>query len=205
VEKLIVYVDGFNLYYGLHDLARCKLLWLDLVALSRSLRRRSRLVQVKYFTAPVLDDRGAAKRQGVYQTALEAQNPGAITIIQGRYQRKTVTCLRCGRVRTTYEEKETDVNIAATLVADAALGDMDAAIVISGDSDLVPGIQAARRVAPGLFIAAAFPPKRYSAELEALMPRSFHIARAKIRQAQLPAAVVDAKTGHEYKRPAKWT
>lgn len=34
-ERLIVYVDGFNLYHGLHDAARCRWLWLDLVALAQ--------------------------------------------------------------------------------------------------------------------------------------------------------------------------
>jgi hypothetical protein len=31
VERLIVYVDGFNLYNGLHDAAGNRLLWLDIV------------------------------------------------------------------------------------------------------------------------------------------------------------------------------
>jgi Flp pilus assembly secretin CpaC len=203
VEKLIVYVDGFNLYYGLRDLARRKLLWLDLVELSRSLRPRSELVKVKYFTAPVLDDPPAASRQAVYQAALLVQNPGKITITQGRYQRKTVTCNRCGNTWRDYEEKETDVNIATALVADAGMRRARAALIISADSDLVPAIKTAREVAPSMFMAAAFPPKRYSAELQALMPASFHINRAKIQQGQLPEVVKD-NDGREYSRPARW-
>ncbi len=47
-ERLIVYIDGFNLYHGLHDAAGNRLLWLDIVKLATTLRPRSALVQVKY-------------------------------------------------------------------------------------------------------------------------------------------------------------
>ncbi len=200
-----MYVDGFNLYYGLHDAARCRLLWLDLVALARSLRPRSQLAAVKYFTAPVLGEPQAASRQGMYQSALLAQNGDKIAIIQGRHQSDTVTCRGCGKSWTKYEEKETDVNIASTLVLDAAKGNMTSALILSADSDLVPGIKAARELAPRSFFAAAFPPKRHSDELKKLMSASFHINLPRIRAAQLPDVVKDPDNGREYKRPRKWT
>jgi len=55
-----------------------------------------------------------------------------------------------------------------------------------------------------MFIAAAFPPKRYSAELKKWMPASFHIAPAKLNAAQLPREVTDVTTGRTYQRPPKW-
>lgn len=203
MEKLIVYIDGFNLYYGLRDHSRRKHLWLDVVALSRSLRPRSDLALVKYFTAPVLDDPAAAKRQARYHKAMLAQNPQILQIIQGRFQRRTVTCRECETSWITYEEKETDVNVATAVVADAALGKAEAAMIVSGDSDLAPAVRTARNVSPKIFIAAAFPPSRYSAELKSLMPASFHIAPAKIRKAQLPDVVAD-ESGRTYARPRKW-
>jgi uncharacterized Zn finger protein len=45
-----------------------------------------------------------------------------VEIILGRYQAKTVACRQCGSVWTGYEEKKTDVNIAVSLVPDAAAG-----------------------------------------------------------------------------------
>lgn len=204
MSSLIVYVDGFNLYHGLKDQFGRRLLWLDLVALSNSIRPRSSLIQVRYFTAPVLDEPPAASRQGRYQHALVAQNPGLVNIVQGRYQKKRMSCRKCGASWTHYEEKETDVNIATSLVSDAARHLSDSALVISADSDLTPAVKAANALHPGLFVAAAFPPKRYSAELKKLMPSSFHISHAKIRQSQLPQTVHDA-SGRTYSRPAKWT
>ncbi len=203
-ESLLLYVDGFNLYHGLHEKFGRRYLWLDLVALSRSLRPRSRLVSVRYFTAPVLNDPGAASRQSDYLAALETHGAGLVDITMGRYQTKTVSCRRCGHPWTRYEEKETDVNIAVNLVTDAARQASDAAIILSADSDLVPAVKAARSINPAMFIAAAFPPGRYSAELQALMPRSFHVGIAKIRSAQLPEIVTDHATGRSWRRPGKW-
>lgn len=180
-----------------------RLLWLDLVALTRSLRPKSNLLGVKYFTAPVLDKPDAASRQGRYQRALLAGAGGRLEIIQGRYQKKTITCRRCGASWTHYEEKETDVNIATAMVFDAAEGKADSLIVISADSDLVPAVRSAKALNPRLFIAAGFPPGRYSAELKKLMPASFHIGTTKLTQSQLPNLVTDS-TGQTYQRPAKW-
>jgi uncharacterized LabA/DUF88 family protein len=103
-----------------------------------------------------------------------------------------------------YEEKETDVNIATALVADVAVGATQAALIVSGDSDLAPAVRTARAIAPKTFIAAAFPPRRYSAELASLMPASFHISVAKVRAAQLPRIVTDYASRRRYVRPSKW-
>lgn len=119
-ETLAVYVDGFNLYWGLHDSWRRRYLWLDLVELARKLRPRSRLVALKYFTTPIVDEPEAQSRQAHYNTALEARHPGLLTIHLGRYQSKPMQCRRCGFAWEHREEKETDVNIAVQLVADAA-------------------------------------------------------------------------------------
>lgn len=202
-ERLNVYVDGFNLYHGLHDRARCRWLWLDLVALAERLRPRSDVQLVHYFTAPVLGQPLSQSRQQEYQDALVAHNGSRIRIVQGRYQNKSKRCRSCGCAWTEREEKETDVNIAVTLVSDAAQGAMDAALIVSADSDLAPAVRAARKLNPDLFIAAAFPPKRFSAELRSLMPASFHIGRATILDSMLPESVDDG--ARQLRRPAKWS
>jgi hypothetical protein len=94
VERLIVYVDGFNLYNGLHDAAGNRLLWLDIVRLAQLLRPRSSLVQVKYFTATVLNEPEAQARQDRYIEALRALHPGSLTVIKGQFQQKLRTSRR---------------------------------------------------------------------------------------------------------------
>lgn len=204
-SRLIVYVDGFNLYHGLHDTSRYKYLWLDLVQLAKILRPQDNLVKVKYFTAQVLGDPEAQARQNIYLDALTLNGSGLIEIIQGRYQRKTKQCRSCNSSWISYEEKQTDVNIAVEIVADAAEGLADSQIIISADSDLAPAVEMSRRLNPNLFIAAAFPPGRKSFELKKIMPASFDIYPARLAKAQLPDVVSGVSSAITYKRPSKWS
>jgi uncharacterized LabA/DUF88 family protein len=47
---------------------------------------------------------------------------------------------------TTFEEKETDVNLALKIFEDAFFDNYDRAIIISGDSDIIPVIATIRRL-----------------------------------------------------------
>lgn len=201
-DRLIVYVDGFNLYHGMHDAYGHKYLWLDLVSLSQALRPESQLVTVKYFTASVLDEPEAQGRQDHYIDALTTLHPEQMRTTRGRYQSKQRWCRSCGATFTLYEEKETDVNIATQLVKDAALRNMTAALIISADSDLAPAVRVAKELRPDLFVAAAFPPKRKSHELAALMPASFPIRESKLRKSQMET---NFELGEKsFARPSKW-
>lgn len=201
-ERLAVYIDGFNLYHGIHASYNRTNLWLDVVKLSRTLRPDQRLVSVKYFTATVLNDAGAQSRQDHYIAALKAMNPTVLEVIYGKYQQKVKKCHQCGHKYISYEEKETDVNLATALVVDAAKGIFDTALIVSGDSDIAPAVRAAQRLRSGTFMACAFPPKRSSSELRTLLPASFVIGAKKIRNAQLPDSF--SKGGKSYARPDKW-
>jgi hypothetical protein len=95
----------------------------------------------------VKDDPAALARQRTYLAALKAHG-SSVEVILGRYQTKRMTCRHCGKVWTSYEEKETDVNIAVGLVADAAASASDIALIVSADSDLCPAIRTARSLNP---------------------------------------------------------
>lgn len=202
--RTAVLVDGFNLYYGMKEQRGRRYLWLDHVELASRLRPRDQIVDVRYFTAPVLDDLGAAGRQQTYLDALKVRNPSVLSIVEGRYQPKRMRCRTCGVDWTSYEEKETDVNIAVALMEIAASAAVDTVLVVSADSDLCPAVRSARRVNPQLTIVPAFPPHRRSGELRALLPSAFTISETKLRQSQLPPVVQDPATGVKYMRPAYW-
>ena len=96
------------------------------------------------------------------------------------------------------------MNIAVSLVADAAAGASGIALIISADSDLCPAIRTARALNPGRGMIAAFPPRRSSFEIRSLIPGAFTIAAADLRNALLPDTVRGVATGRSYKRPGKW-
>lgn len=208
MARVIAYVDGFNLYHGLRERYQHRYLWLDLMELVRRLRPKDTIEAVRYFTAAVPNDPPAQARQQVYLHALTAHCGPSLEITLGRYQSKQRSCRQCGTTWTAYEEKETDVNIAVRLVADTATAAMDIALIISADSDLCPAVRTARQIASNLGnrlgMVAVFPPRRNSNELRSLIPASFTLAQADIRNSLLPQTVTDSSSGKQFHRPPKW-
>ncbi len=200
-ERVAAYIDGFNLYFGIRQEGR-RHLWLDLEGLVRSLLKpRQQLVAVRYFTARVRDDLPGEQRQQTYLQALAAHSD-ALDIRLGRFQRKSKSCYSCRSAWTEYEEKETDVSLAVSLLEDGVNGLYDTALIISADSDMTPAVRALKRLAPATRAIAAMPPNRNSAGLAAVCDAAFPIGLAKVRRAQLPTTVMDGS--YALTRPEHW-
>ena len=204
-RRVAVYVDGFNLYYGLRSKGWRRYYWLDLHRLSEQfLRTGQRLVLVHYFTAGVFaepHDPEKPVRQNTYLEALETL-PN-LHIHQGYHVAKEQRCFACGAVWQTYEEKTTDVNIAVELLGDAQDDVFDTAIVVSGDGDLAGPIRAVRQRYPQKRVVVAFPPGRHSAGLRNAATAFFAIGRDALRDSQFPQQVIKAD-GYVLTRPNRW-
>ena len=205
IQRVSVYVDGFNLYYGLKSKGWRHYYWLDLRRLSEKLLRPGqRLVMVRYFTARVSAQTGGSGRQKRQNTYLEAlETLPDLHIHYGLFLPKSRTCSQCGAVEETYEEKMTDVNIAVELLGDAQDDVFDTAIIISGDSDLTPPTSAVRRRYPEKRVVVAFPPNRNSFRLRQTATASFTIGRRIISASQLPERVTKA-SGYVLRKPPQW-
>lgn len=144
-KETYVYIDNFNMYYGILKNNR-KVKWLDLDAwLKTQLPVAGYDIQkIKVFSAKVtapLHDLQKPVRQSIYFRALRTL-PN-IELILGRYQKKNIGIQITSDVRITgrtFEEKGTDVNLAVHLVNDAHLDRFETAVVISNDSDLAEAI-----------------------------------------------------------------
>ena len=203
MNRVIAYIDGFNLYFGLKADHGRKYLWLDLQALVESLLVTGQELQgVRYFTARVRDDPDGVRRQSVYLDAL-ATHCEKVIRVEGRFQEKNRSCGSCGARWIGYEEKETDVNISAALIEDAVLDFYDTALLISGDTDLRPAVASVKRLRPRKLIFVGFPPRRYSARLAQAVDAYTRIGHDKVRNAQLPPKIV-TKGGITLERPEHW-
>lgn len=166
LQRVIVYVDGFNFYYGIQEnYPWRKYYWIDLVKLfEQFMLPHQELVKVKYFSARPLGDPSKGLRQNAFFQA-NLENP-KFSLILGKYLRKSIECFRCHNIIRTYEEKQSDVNIATQIVADAFLDNYDIAILVSADSDMVPAIEIAREAGKKVFIY--FPPNHNSLNLKSI-------------------------------------
>ena len=205
-ERVSVYIDGFNLYYGLKSKGWQRYYWLDLPGLSEKLLRPGQqLAAVRYFTARVLprpNDPEQVERQSTYLAALETL--ADLRIHYGYFLPKYVTCPHCGTTWTTHEEKMTDVNIATELMGDAQDDVFDVAIIISADSDLSGPISAIRQRYPNKQVIVAFPPDRTSMRLRNVATASFVIGRQRFSSSQLPPFVVKPG-GYVLNKPPQWS
>jgi hypothetical protein len=92
--------------------------------------------------------------------------------------------------------------VAAHMVADAHLGTFDVAMLISGDSDLVPPVDMVANML-NRRVVATFPPRRKSHDLRRAAGASIDISRAALRSSQLAGTVV-LPNGMKAIRPTSW-
>lgn len=145
--KTFLYIDGFNLYYS--ALKDTPLRWINPIALASSAFPRNRIVATKFFTAkvtPLPHDPLQPDRQQAYWRALRTL-PNLKTI-EGDFRTRIVRAKVVNPPPNTMEvfkteEKGSDVNLGAHLLMDGFLDQYEAAIVITGDSDLVTPIRMA--------------------------------------------------------------
>lgn len=205
MQRVITYIDGFNLYFGLKQAGFKRYYWLDVAALGQHLLKPGQtLVATHYFTARIRDNgRNVAdqKRQNDYLEALAVQG---VHRQFGHYLEKVRECRACHATWPDYEEKMTDVNIAIQLMTDAFDDAFDTALVISGDSDLVTPIRRVRERFANKRVIVAFPPRRHSKALKQTANGHLAIGEDKLRASQLPEHIAKPD-GFVLHRPASWS
>ena len=200
--RVRVYIDGYNLYYGIKATRKKELYWLDLHALCTELcQRRETLDRIFYFTARVSDPPDKTRRQARYIDALSVHCD--IEFVFGQFRSDQRNCRSCHEPYPHHEEKMTDVNIATRLLVDAFEDRFDRAIVLSADSDLRYAIEEARRIARGKAITCVFPPHRGSKSLREVASDTRRLRVHLLERCLLPNPVV-RDDGYLLSRPETW-
>jgi uncharacterized LabA/DUF88 family protein len=139
-ERIVCFVDGFNIYHALDNLQNPSLKWLNLQLLfSRLIRPRTQIItQILFFSAYPTWKPDSYRRHRLYVKALSTHG---VTPIMGQFKNKPRKCLECHAKWISHEEKETDVNLALALLDLAYKDQYDHAFIASRDSDLAPAIR----------------------------------------------------------------
>lgn len=121
MSKCAFFVDGFNLYHALdyfnggpnhRRYQRYK--WISLTRLANCyVTRKDRIEEILYFTTLATWDRAKVDRHKLF---IRAQESEGVKIVYGEFKRKEKKCQLCHKYFWTYEEKQTDVNIALSLL-----------------------------------------------------------------------------------------
>ena len=205
--RSIIYIDGFNFYYGAVRGSRYK--WLDLEACFRRLRPGDDIRRIYYFTALVDGDKRA--RQQTYLRAL-ATLPN-VEVILGKFKLKQVRCRVAGcsyggdRTFETPEEKRTDVNIALQLIDDAHHDRAERFVLISGDSDLVPVLERVKLLRPEkeliVYVPARHRIRGAATELRNAADKNKTFPEVLLKVSQFPVRLPDGRGG-TIEKPPSW-
>lgn len=204
INRVAVYIDGFNLYHAIDDLnyffAKGRknglkpagqrvqhLKWVDLWALSETLLRDYQtLVSVNYYSAYATWLNDEMLRHKAYTTALRA---AGVNVNMGVFKERSNRCKGCKATWKSHEEKESDVRASVDLVADALLDKYDDAFLITADSDLKPGIERVKRETPKKNVVVIAPPGRWG-HARGLQP-SNAITKGRLAKCLFPREVKD--------------
>ncbi|MHB1655486.1 MAG: NYN domain-containing protein [Burkholderiales bacterium] len=215
-NRVIVFVDGFNLYHAIDELNRDiktkqfthskhYLKWLNISALSNALIHpaQDRLVGAYYFSAFagwIAQD--AQDRHRDYVAALKSTG---FVPVMGTFKKKPRKCPNCKHTWDGHEEKESDVNIALHLVTLAYENAFDKAIIFTADTDLAPAIRTVREKFPDKQVYVAIPERRLnrSKALENAANGRIRVTELHFARNLFPAQVV-LPSGSVINRPSKY-
>ncbi|MDR0967302.1 MAG: NYN domain-containing protein [Rickettsiales bacterium] len=211
-QRVIAYIDGFNLFYS--SLKGTKNKWLDLWKLCESLLKPNQeLVAVRYFSARVgafIDNFDRPEKQKVYLQAL-ATNP-KIEIELGYFSKHKIKMPIAddwdnGKIKMIEviktEEKGTDVNLAVQLTADAFQNKFDYAMLFSNDSDMAKSVEIATKICKkkiGLYIDKHANPAKILQENVCFIKK---LSGSVFESCQLPDAI-ETTIGRTITKPKDW-
>jgi uncharacterized LabA/DUF88 family protein len=161
MAKVYFLVDGFNIYHALDcNPAYHKFKWLSFARLARCYVLGADSIEgVEFFTTLATWDPAKVAR---HKLLIKANEDEGVVVTYGEFKKKTRRCSSCKQVISTVEEKQTDVNIALRLFQLAVEDRYDKAIIISGDTDLLPAVKAVQRTFPAKQIGVLLPIGRAS-------------------------------------------
>jgi uncharacterized LabA/DUF88 family protein len=195
-------IDGFNLYHSLDEVYRKdkekhSTKWLNLQSLCQSyiqaigqeLGERVALERVDYFSALATHLTAKHPEKVIkHKDYIRCLEKTEVRVNLGRFKKKEIKYRnhKCRVSIFTHEEKETDVALAVSAFELFHNDTIDVLAVVSGDSDLVPAVQAVKRNFPDKKVVAVFPSGRKSDDLEKNVDASIRISSKAYAKHQLP-------------------
>lgn len=173
-NRVLVLIDGFNYYHKLKEYQekyhKC-VKWLDYRSLAESWLTGvddMDSMEMYYFSA-IAHWRGtdSAKRHKTYIDALMSRN---IQVVLGEFKQKKIhrckndeKCINCicepdRKKLIRHEEKNSDVNLAITLIEKSIKKEFDKCFILSADNDFATAITRARELNPHVKIVIQPPP-----------------------------------------------
>lgn len=218
-KRVVVFIDGFNLYHAVQNNFSPRYKWCNLRKLVTQFIdvETDVIKQIYFFTAYCTWDKGKLKRHKDYVKILR-EYCGVYSVF-GKYRRvkrgfsrpmpifkivpRFLKPLIQKLTYLTYEEKETDVNMALKIVELGFLNQYDHAIILSGDSDLIGAIKTIRRNFPDKKFTNLLPIKAKGWILQKASDNRHQIEASHFHNALLPDEIT-LRSGEIIQMPEKY-
>lgn len=215
MNRVIALVDGFNYYHRIQDhfdATQENLKWVDYWAVAEKILEPGLILsQLRFFTAiPSSFGKDKKKRHQLYLTALKAHLQGKdFDWIEGNFKSKEKKCLAsCRQKFLTWEEKETDVNIAIYLLDQAYQDSFDTCLILSADTDLAPAVRLVKkRFGEKKKVEIVLPPGAGKSDaLTGVYGKKIQLSLENFRNNQLPDRIaIQGERPYEIYNPYKKT
>lgn len=205
--KTILYIDGFNFYYG--AARRFNVRWVNPLTLAQLLLPDNEIIAIRYFSAivkPDPSDPSKISRQHTYLRALKTlpnidiQMGAFLQSVKSMPRHPLTDPIERVDVLKT-EEKGSDVNLATALLLDAFDDAMECAVLVTNDSDLAGPMRVARSRF-GKTVGLINPQKRPSRVLSGISDFTRQVRRGVVEASQFPLQLEDADGA--FHKPTSW-
>lgn len=212
MAKTFAFIDGFNIYHALTESDKNNLRpyacyrWLNYRKLVECfLREKDELSSVFYFTAyAAWESTSGDEKRKRHHDFVDIQRDMGVNVVLGRFRPTWKKCMaQCKQRYQTFEEKRTDVNIAVTMIKLAMLNQYEKAILFSGDSDIIPAIEAIKETRPQIRITVVAPLGRKAQAISNAAHSVLHMKERHLKESLLPHQVT-LKNGIVISCPQGW-
>lgn len=200
ILRAAIYVDGFNLYYPIHEMGEdwCHLKWANLWKLGELISEPHNATLVKAVFCTAVPSHYPDKRDR-HNKFNNAQRANGVTVVPGHHMHDGIK----------WNEKQTDINVALSLILDAVDDVYDIAILVSADSDQGATAKVFKERFPAKRLLAVAPPNRpVSDKVKPYAHQHFTMPRLLMERCVM-SEVVHGKGGaivrpDEYAPPPGW-
>lgn len=173
MEKVVLFIDGNNFYYGLKKLYgnSRSLTAFNFKKLGELLSEKRNFIRAYYYNAPLNfadDPQSYAKQQRFFD---KVRNTEKVKLVLARLQKRKIE----GTDITYYVVKGDDIHIAVDMVKGAYENSYDVVILVSGDGDFVPAVKTVQE--KGKIVENAYFNKSMSWHLKQTCDRSIKLTQ----------------------------
>jgi uncharacterized LabA/DUF88 family protein len=143
MKRVAVFIDGNNFYFGLRKLygKEKSLKNFNFLKFADFLAKENKVVDIFYYNAQLDREQNPKKYESQKQFFEKLRKIPNFHLILCKLLKRNIT----GTDKFYYIIKEDDIHMAVDMVENAGENKFDTAIIVSGDGDFVPAVEAVKR------------------------------------------------------------